>query len=142
MKNKVFLVVLCSILLVGCSTTRLDTSASKEVPVERMFWESGRDNTVGKSTIIVKRDQGFIGAGCFQNVHFNGIKIAELNAGEKVTFYTHSGDFTLSTYLGGNPMCASLLSSLNAKILPNSINVFRIFVKNGSTPNIVRDNVK
>lgn len=58
MKNKILLTILVSIGLSACSTNRLDAVASKEVPIERMYWESGRESSNGDSVIIVKRDSG------------------------------------------------------------------------------------
>ncbi|MDE9454588.1 hypothetical protein [Xenorhabdus bovienii] len=142
MKNKVILLSILSVsaLLVGCSSTRLDASASKEVPIERMHWESGRDDDGTKSVVIVKRDRGFVGSGCYQHIHINGMKVAELGIGEKVTLYVPPRDYILNAYLGGGGLCASLAGSLTAKILPNSSNVFRVITNWGSAPKIIRDN--
>ncbi|MDC9582759.1 hypothetical protein PSI15_14495 [Xenorhabdus sp. PR6a] len=141
MKNRVILpsILVISSLLSGCSSTRLDVAASKEVPADRMFWESDKGNEGAKSQIIVKRDRGFVGSGCIQDIQLNGIKVAELEIGEKATFYALPGNYTLTTYLSGSALCASLISSLTVKILPNSSNVFTIAVVDGSAPKIIRE---
>ncbi|CDL80998.1 hypothetical protein [Xenorhabdus szentirmaii] len=142
MKNRVILpsVLVVFSLLAGCSSTRLDVAASKEVPVNRMFWGSDKGNEGLKSQIIIKRDRGFVGSGCLQNIQLNGIKVAELEIGEKVTFYAPPGNYTFTTYLSGSAFCGSLISSLAVKILPNSSNIFRIAVVDGSAPKIIKDN--
>ncbi|EDU61086.1 hypothetical protein PPD64_003805 [Providencia stuartii] len=77
MKSKAAFVMLALLGLVGCSTNRWDASASKEVPMERMSWESDRYKNEGKSEVVIKRYAGYEGMGCSQQIYFNGMKLSE-----------------------------------------------------------------
>ncbi|WP_338885418.1 hypothetical protein [Xenorhabdus sp. TH1] len=125
MKNKALMAILCSFLLAGCSTTRLNVAASKEVPAERMFWESGGDENRGNSKIIIKRDAGVVYSACVSNVFFQGLRVAELYPGEKVTLAVNSGEYMIGEFLSSGA-CLPFLKTLLVKVKPNSINVFRI----------------
>ncbi|MDC9582758.1 hypothetical protein PSI15_14490 [Xenorhabdus sp. PR6a] len=141
MKNKLLLAMLLPIIVSGCSSNRLNASASKEVPVERMYWEKGRDNTSGDSTIIIKRDAGVVYSACVSNIFFQGVRIAELMPSEKVTLNVNSGEYILGEFLSGSG-CFSFAKTLIANIKPNSVNVFRvktIFLGANGGDSLIRD---
>lgn len=142
MKYTGFLLIVALLGLSGCATKSIDASSASEVPVDRMFWESAREKSIGKSEVIIKRDTGFQGGGCLQSVYFNGIKLTDLKPGEKVTFYVEPREYVIGAFFAGGFIgCASLLGSLVATIKPDSSNVFRIETDGFSpAPIIKRDN--
>ncbi|UNH29314.1 hypothetical protein MNY64_17860 (plasmid) [Moellerella wisconsensis] len=142
MKNKILLTILVSIGLSACSTNRLDAVASKEVPIERMYWESGRESSNGDSVIIVKRDSGPTYSACTANIFFQGTRVSELEPGEKVTMYVNSGEYVIGEFLSGAG-CLPFLKTLVAVIKPNSNNVFRVkttFMGANGGDALIRDN--
>nr|WP_181374629.1 hypothetical protein [Pectobacterium carotovorum]AKG47453.1 hypothetical protein pA_00013 [Pectobacterium carotovorum] len=142
MKYTGFILAISLLGLSGCSSKRLDATASIEVPVERMFWESAREQDRGNSKLIIKRDSGVVYSACVSNIYFQGAKIAELMPGEKVTIGLNAGEYVVGEFLSG-AMCSSLLKTLIVNIKPNSNNVLRVkttYMGANGGDSLVRDN--
>ncbi|CDG86499.1 hypothetical protein [Xenorhabdus bovienii] len=141
-KLLIFAVLGISSVLAGCQSTRVDAIQANEVPVERMYWESVRDKNRGDSQIIVKRDAGVIYSACVSNLFFQGVRVAELWPGEKVTLYVPRGEYILGEFLSGGA-CFPFLKTLVVNVKPNSINIFRIkttFMGANGGETLIRDN--
>ena len=65
----------------------LGTTFSKPTP------QSGR--------ILVKRDSGFMGAGCGHRIYLDGTPAAELRAGQAVTLYVMPGEHIIGVLATG-----------------------------------------
>ncbi|MDC9598230.1 hypothetical protein [Xenorhabdus anantnagensis] len=141
-KALIFAVLGVSSVLTGCQSTRMDAIQANEVPIERMYWESGRDKNRGDSQIIVKRDAGLVYSACVSNLFFQGTRIAELWPGEKVTLHVSNGEYILGEFLSGGA-CFPFLKTLVVNVKPNTINVFRIkttFMGVNGGEVLIRDN--
>ncbi len=86
--------LLLALLLGGCATTPVSMSAAKQVPADRLlaFQVATGDKT---ATVTVIRDEGFIGSGCYNAVHINGVLAARLDVAEFARFYVEPGEIVL-----------------------------------------------
>ncbi|MDV5604098.1 hypothetical protein QM076_27275 [Klebsiella pneumoniae] len=86
MMNKCALIALLtsSLLVAGCSTQAVRTSAADPVPASRIL--STKYNTPSENTqkIIVKRDSGSKGALCTSRLSVDGEPVADIKTSEKV----------------------------------------------------------
>lgn len=85
---------ICILLLSGCGTTPIPSSKANIAPKERLvaFQEKTSDTT---STLIVTRDVGMVGSGCYIALSINGVLAARLAAGETSSFYLKPGEILL-----------------------------------------------
>ena len=105
---KVFLsLAIATTCLLGCATTPAPVGATRETPVERLI--AFQAKPVGPSgLLIVTRDSGFIGSGCFYSVLINGTAAARLDTGEKASFYIPAGEVLVRA--GRDPQGKALCS--------------------------------
>lgn len=91
-------------LLAGCSTSPISADKARLAPAERV---TGYQSSVeGGGKIIVTRDTGFIGGGCFAGIYLNGDRVAKLDPGEKAVFSVKSGEWIVGAGLEGSGLCA------------------------------------
>lgn len=63
-------------VLAGCSTSPMPSEKAKPAPIERVTgFQSPSENA---ATIVVTRDTGYAGGGCFAAVYLNGDRVAKL----------------------------------------------------------------
>ena len=81
-------------VLVGCATTPVSPASATGVPAARLF--AFQDPTPERNaTIIVTRDSGFLGSGCFFSFTINGVHAARFDVGETARFYVPPGEVLL-----------------------------------------------
>ncbi|MWP48524.1 MULTISPECIES: hypothetical protein [unclassified Gilliamella] len=103
MKKSLILVIIVSFLS-GCSTTPLSLNEIKDVPGERIF---GYQNKVDNyANLVLIRDKGLVGSGCYINVFINGQEVAELETRERVSLYAPSGNIIIGSSLQGSGLCS------------------------------------
>jgi hypothetical protein len=66
------------------------------VPAARVFAPGLLLQREGAGVVIVKRDSGFLGSGCADKIFADASPVADLDPGEKVTFYLPVGDHIVS----------------------------------------------
>ncbi|UWF49677.1 hypothetical protein NYP20_01555 [Pseudomonas sp. N3-W] len=77
-------------ILVGCSSTPVDSSSAKQVPTDRTF--AFQQDVPGGAMLVVSRDNGFwASGGCYATVLVDGKKAARINTGETVKFKLKPG---------------------------------------------------
>lgn len=107
MRIKFFLSLLLLLigLLFGCATTPTLISDAKQTPQDRIlaFQTQDGDNT---STLIVIRDTGFLGGGCYASLYINKVLAARLDVAEVVRFYLEPGEVLLRVGLDGKGLCS------------------------------------
>lgn len=97
--------VLAILAITGCATEAVLPSQAKQAPSERLLkYQEQTQET--KSTLIVVRDKGYLGSGCYTGVYLNDEKSAVLNPGEKATFYLRSGGWNVAIK-GEGKLCIS-----------------------------------
>jgi hypothetical protein len=110
--------------LFGCATTPISTDTALEVPRTRVFNGAFLESNKDRGQVIVKRDQGLSASACNSTVFANGVQVAEIAPGEKVTFYLREGEQMLAARANG--ICAGGLVETKAFVSRSHPSVFRI----------------
>ena len=100
---KLLFISVVALCLAGCATEAVLPSQAKQAPNDRLlkFQSPG----VGEQAkLIVVRDKGFLGSGCFVGVYLNQEKAAILDPGEKAEFYLKPGEWNVAL-MGEGKMC-------------------------------------
>lgn len=96
-----------SLLLVGCATTPPPASEIKMAPANRLlaFQDKTKDVT---ATLVVTRDQGLIGGGCYKTLTIDSKLSARLDTSERANFYLQPGEHLLKVGVDeqGEGLCA------------------------------------
>jgi len=124
MTARVLIAAALLISALGCATTPVPTSEAREVPKTRVFNASLLDQREGFGQVVVKRDQGFSAAACNSRVFANGIAVAEIAPGEKVTFYLPEGEQMVAAMAAG--ICIGGLVEAKVSVSRTRPGVFRI----------------
>lgn len=96
------IVLLC---LAACATTPVPLLKAKPAPTERLLAFQGK--SAGPSgTLVVTRDAGFLGGGCYYALSLNGTLAARLDVGEQASFFIAPGEVLLRA--GRDPMGKAL----------------------------------
>ncbi|MDG2524618.1 hypothetical protein P6166_04505 [Stenotrophomonas sp. HITSZ_GD] len=78
-------------------------------PAERVF--ALPDQGVTKGEVVITRDVGLIGSGCFLGIFVDGTEAARLDPSEQVRFQLSAGRHVLTPrYIGGNGLCGAFYS--------------------------------
>lgn len=82
-----------AIFVTACSTTYLPAESATHVPTDRVraFQEPGTNT----GTVVVTRDSGVLGSGCFMGFWINGRLAARFDPGETATFHVPEGEILL-----------------------------------------------
>ncbi|EIO6347348.1 hypothetical protein LQY99_000860 [Escherichia coli] len=101
--NKILLGTLI-IFLSGCATTVVPPSAALSAPSERIYKFQPVVKNGGK--LIVVRDEGMVGGGCYATIYINGERVAKLDPKEKVNFNLPEGEWAVGANLEGKGLCS------------------------------------
>ena len=118
-------------MLAGCATSPVPSGKARPAPSERV---SGYQKPVpGGSSLIVTRDTGFTGGGCFATVFLNGAPVAKLDTGEKAVFQVPPGEWLLGAALDGSGLCATNPERMEISVVlsPSQQKKFRVFLPAG-----------
>jgi hypothetical protein len=87
-------VVAALLVLAGCASTPVSPSNAKQIPSERLlaFQEMTPERT---ATLVVTRDQGIVGGGCYYSFVLNGMHAARFGVGESARFHVSPGELLL-----------------------------------------------
>lgn len=103
MKKLFFAATLIS--LSGCATQAVLPEQAEQAPQNRVL--KYQDKTTDKNaTLIVVRDSGYLGSGCFTGVYLNDEKAAILNPAEKAIFHLKPGEWSVAIK-GEGKLCIS-----------------------------------
>jgi hypothetical protein len=105
MKMHNVIVTICVASLVGCNTTPIAVPQAIQTPPERIF--SFQKPTIENfGTIVVIRDEGFLGGGCYFSLYINSLFSARMNPKEIARFYVEPGEILLR--VGSDPQGGGL----------------------------------
>ncbi|MBU9815504.1 hypothetical protein J1781_11640 [Rahnella sp. C60] len=96
--------VLFLILMVGCSTNPVALNNAKNVPLSQALKFQSPKN--GDTKLVVIRDSGITGSGCYAAIFVNGEKSALLNTSEKTTLYLPPGEYIIGVAFDGSGWCS------------------------------------
>ena len=106
--HKILMLLGALAILAGCATTPIAPTVAKQTPNERIL--AFQQKTTGTTaTLIVTRDEGLIGSGCYYSLSINGTLAARLDVGETVLFYLDPGEILLR--VGRDPQGRGLCSA-------------------------------
>ena len=88
-------------VLVGCATTPLSSTQAKSAPRERVIAFQEK-SAINNATLVLTRDEGFLGGGCFYALWINSILAARLDVAETAGFYIEPGEHVLR--VGRDPL--------------------------------------
>ncbi|WP_321965363.1 hypothetical protein [Paraburkholderia sp. J7] len=100
--------IAAAIALTGCATEPTPRTSSTSAPSERVTAYQTAAPGIDTGTLIVTRDSGFIGGGCFYAVSINGKLAARLDTGESSRFIVPAGEVLLRA--GRDPQGKGLCS--------------------------------
>lgn len=81
--------VLPLLLLAGCSSFRADPEHVKQVPADRLL--AFQEARAGGGQIVVNRDLGLMGGGCYVAIEVDRKVAARIGMGEMATFQVPAG---------------------------------------------------
>ncbi|WP_265553590.1 membrane lipoprotein lipid attachment site-containing protein [Serratia grimesii] len=125
MKKIVFVAVAIAIIS-GCATKAVLPNQAKLAPKERVF--KYQSPLVDSAKLIIVRDSGFLGGGCFFGVYVDGERAAKLNPGERVNFYLPAGEHNIAMKGEGKVCIADEVPvGRDINLKPNQTKAVRLF---------------
>lgn len=116
-------------LLAGCSTSPVSPGEAKPVPKDRIVAFSAKPKEA-YGTVVVTRDTGFLGGGCYVAVHIDGKLAARIDTGEVARFYLPTGDHLVGLGIDkqGGGMCSwtDMLKEQSAILKEGQVKRFRV----------------
>lgn len=96
------IVLAAAALLSGCATTQAPPATRTTVPAARVMLAGAQ----GDAEIVVVRDAGFMGGGCFYALSVNRRPVARMDTGETLRMRVPAGDLLLA--VGRDPQGKAL----------------------------------
>ncbi|MBF8793490.1 hypothetical protein IRZ70_11810 [Pseudomonas monteilii] len=114
-------------VLAGCATSPVPLSQAVQAPAERVT--EYQQPVKNGGAIIVTRDSGYQGSGCFATVFLNGNPAARLSPKETATFNVPAGEWMLGAGLDGKALCGLNAERLEAEVVikPGQTKRYRIY---------------
>lgn len=120
-------VMVATAAMSGCATEAVLPGDAKPAPQERVLkYQIPNEET--SATLIVVRDKGYLGSGCFSGVYLNDVKSAVLDPGEKVIFHLTPGEWNVAVK-GEGKLCISdaIPSGRDITLKSNQTKAVRLF---------------
>ena len=110
---KIIFGALSSLIIAGCATTPLPSSQAKAAPVERVLAFQEKSE-VKNATLVLTRDEGFLGSACYYGFWIDSILSARLGVGETASFFVEPGERLLRVTRDpqGKGLCGDLGSQM------------------------------
>jgi hypothetical protein len=114
-------------ILTGCATSPVPSDEARLAPAARIT--DYQRKVEGGGQIVVTRDSGFSGGGCYATVFLNGKPVARLNPKEKAVFQVPSGEWLVGAGLEGQALCGINPERLETEVIikPGQEKKFRIY---------------
>ena len=116
---------LCAgLLLNGCATTPVPTSEAADVPVARVLNGALLVRRADTGAVVVKRDAGIMASACTTRIFVDGMPIADIATGEKVTLHLTEGAHMLAGRANG--VCIGGLVETSVVVVKGRLSAVRI----------------
>lgn len=130
---KKIIIAIIAFGLAGCSTSPVSPENAKEVQSASQFQQKNKTTRV---TII--RDKGMVASGCAITSYINGVRLAELEPGEKVNAFLPSGEIIVGAGFAGRGLCNGPAKKEREFIIKdNSPRTLRIFTDQSGNVDIL-----
>lgn len=93
----------------GCATTPMAPSSAVHVANDRLITFQA-PITGPSGTLVVTRDKGFLGSGCYYGFFINNVLAARLDSSETATFHVAAGELVLRS--GRDPLGRALCATM------------------------------
>ncbi|GHZ69273.1 putative phage protein [Vibrio cholerae] len=93
--------LLFSVALAGCASSPVSHNEAKLIDSDRIISNKYSKPRENSSTVIVKRDKGFMGSACSSRVYINAVPLVDIDPGEYYEFYLNSGNYIISAAPNG-----------------------------------------
>jgi hypothetical protein len=129
-----------SLALFGCHTTPVALQDAASIPPDRLLafqTQKGPDAAI----LLVTRDDGLMGSGCFVTLRINGVLSAKFELAEKARFVVPPGETLLRVSLDGRGLCsfnADYWTQRETILRPGETKTFRISTDAGGKVDINR----
>lgn len=131
--------IVAALSLTGCASEPTPRASATNAPRERVTAFQDAAQATDTGTIVVTRDTGFGGSGCFYAVSINGTLAARLDTGETSRFIVPAGEVLLRS--GRDPQGKGLCAFAKAEwtqrettLKPGETKLFRLSLDvNGKT---------
>src|SRR5690606_14332164 len=124
------LFVAAGLLLAGCTTTPVSEATAKPVPADRILGYQSEISAGG--VLVVTRDSGAFGSGCYLGIYINGAPAARIGPGEIAKFQVPAGEHLIG--MGKDPngrvLCAidgMALREIQATVSAGQTRRYRVF---------------
>ena len=127
--------LLSSFLLTACQTQPVSVYDDPTAPQSRIF----KYQQAAASTLVVIRDKGMLGSGCYASIFINGQIVAKLNPYEKANFQLDEGDWIIGASLDGAGLCGLNAPRVERETRTKSgeTKVLRVFTGSSGTMDIL-----
>lgn len=140
--HKILILLVSSVIFVGCATTPIAPTVAKPAHNERILaFQQKTPSTT--ATMIVTRDEGFIGSACYYSLAINGTLAARLGPGETSRFFLDPGEILLR--VGRDPQGKGLCGAGQDQwtqretiLRPGEIKYFRLMIDVNGAADIQR----
>ena len=140
-QKKFMTILLATVSASGCAlrpTTPTENAIATRASDDRIlaFQES---TAIESATLIIVRDSGLLGSGCYYSIWINGVHAARLSSGEKASFFLKPGEHVLRSGrdLQGRGLCSFGLDEWTQRettLRESEVKSFRMLIdKNGKT---------
>jgi hypothetical protein len=111
-------------LLTGCATTPITVDQATAVPPARVLAPRLLVQASNTGSLVVKRDNGFMGSACTIRVFVDAVPVADLAPSEKVEVFVTFGEH--SVVVTSNGICGGGTSETAVVIAPERQRILRI----------------
>lgn len=121
--------LLCSLMVVGCSTTPIDPKTAEQIPQARVYLPAmtTRVDQAHSAGVTFVRDSGFSGGGCSHDVFVNNAKVFSIRPGESIQLWLEPGPYFFRLETGGG-LCPNIATSQNTILSKDEHQTYRILL--------------
>ena len=98
-----WIAMLLAVALTGCVTHVPRPDQITATPPDRLH--AFQTQIIDGGEVIITRDAGFSGSGCYAAVFVDGKQVAEMNPSERATFHLPAGESILGVWNTGKALC-------------------------------------
>ncbi|HGC8049435.1 TPA: hypothetical protein ACPZN0_004041 [Yersinia enterocolitica] len=133
---KKLIIALAVLVLAGCATEVVPPSKAISATSDRVF--KYQQVFPDQATLVVVRDSGYIGGGCYATVFINGDRVAKLDPKEKASFNLPAGTWTVGATWEGAALCSAAVErqERDVSLVAGKSKTLRIFTDSNGTMDV------